>query len=85
MCCRQKLTARLQEAEETIESLNQKAVSMEKIKQRLSTQLEDMHAEADRSRTLVAQMEKKQTYYDKILAEWKSKVNDMTAELDASR
>lgn len=58
---------------------------MEKIKQRLSTQLEDMAAEADRSRTLVAQMEKKQTYYDKILIEWKSKVNDLTAELDASR
>ncbi|ODM97874.1 Myosin heavy chain, muscle [Orchesella cincta] len=66
---KQKLTARLQEAEETIESLNQKAVSMEKIKQRLSTQLEDMAAEADRSRTL------------NIL----SKVNDLTAELDASR
>jgi myosin heavy chain 6/7 len=30
-------------------------------------------------------MEKKQVYFDKIIDEWKGKVNDLTSELDASR
>jgi len=82
---KQKLTARLGEAEETIESLNQKSIQLEKTKQRLTTQLEDMHLEVDRVRTAVANMEKKQIYYDKILAEWRNKVGDLTQELEASR
>ena len=37
-----KLSARLAEAEETIESLNQKVASTEKTKHRLETELEDL-------------------------------------------
>jgi myosin heavy chain 6/7 len=81
---KRKLQSRLVEAEETIESLNQKSQSLEKTKQRLSTQLEEQRAEVDRSRSLVIQIEKKQQYFDKILGEWKNKVNDLSAELDAS-
>lgn len=73
------------EAEETIESLNQKSISLEKTKQRLSTLLEDMATEVDRYRNQVAQMEKKQIYFDKIIAEWRNKVNDLQQELEASR
>lgn len=82
---RRKLQARLSEAEETIESLNQKALNLEKTKQRLTSQLEDMNSEVDRSRNLVVQMEKKQKYFDKIIDEWKAKVNDLSAEVDASQ
>merc|ERR1711997_350728 len=39
---KQKLTARLQEAEETIDSLNQKVASTEKTRHRLETELEDL-------------------------------------------
>lgn len=38
---KRKLQARLAEAEETIESLNQKVIALEKTKQRLSTEVED--------------------------------------------
>ncbi|ODM91980.1 Myosin heavy chain, muscle [Orchesella cincta] len=82
---KRKLSARLGEAEETIESLNQKGLNLEKTKQRLSSQLEDMNSEVDRSRSLVIQMEKKQKYFDKIIDEWKAKVNDLSAEVDASQ
>merc|ERR1712038_1815518 len=45
---RQKLGARLLEAEETIESLNQKVASTEKTKHRLETELEDLQLEYER-------------------------------------
>merc|ERR1711899_561387 len=45
---RQKLNARLQEAEETIETLNQKVSSTEKTKHRLETELEDIQLEYER-------------------------------------
>lgn len=44
-----------------------------------------MTAEVDRSRALVIQLEKKQKYFDKIIDEWKAKVNDLQAEVDASQ
>lgn len=44
-----------------------------------------MHKEVDISRCHVAQMEKKQVYFDKILSEWKDKVSELQQELDASR
>merc|ERR1712126_433913 len=45
---RNKLTARLTEAEETIDSLNQKVASTEKTKHRLEVELEDMQMEYER-------------------------------------
>jgi len=75
----------LTEAEETIESLGQKVIALEKTKQRLSTELEDMQLEVERAQTLAAQLEKKQKYFDKIVAEWKQKVDELVGELDASQ
>ncbi len=54
------MQARLGEAEETIESLNQKVVALEKMKQRLSTELEDMQLEVERAKSLANSMEKNQ-------------------------
>lgn len=65
--------------------MNNKSVSLEKTKQRLQTSLEDARQLVDRLTSQVNQMEKKQIYYDKILAEWQSKVNDLQSELEASR
>merc|ERR1711962_1421151 len=45
---KQKLSARLIEAEETIETLNQKVASTEKTKHRLETELEDLQLEYER-------------------------------------
>ncbi|EDS44958.1 myosin heavy chain [Culex quinquefasciatus] len=82
---KRKLQARLAEAEETIESLNQKCIALEKTKQRLSTEVEDLQLEVDRATTIANSAEKKQKAFDKIIGEWKLKVDDLAAELDASQ
>ncbi|XP_012534065.1 myosin heavy chain, muscle isoform X26 [Monomorium pharaonis] len=82
---KRKLQARLAEAEETIESLNQKVIALEKTKQRLSTELEDLQIEVDRATAIANAAEKKQKAFDKIIGEWKLKVDDLAAELDASQ
>ncbi|XP_056637448.1 myosin heavy chain, muscle isoform X24 [Diorhabda sublineata] len=82
---KRKLQARLAEAEETIESLNQKVVALEKTKQRLATEVEDLQLEVDRANAIANAAEKKQKAFDKIIGEWKLKVDDLAAELDASQ
>ncbi|XP_068914317.1 myosin heavy chain, muscle isoform X34 [Tenebrio molitor] len=82
---KRKLQARLAEAEETIESLNQKVVALEKTKQRLTTEVEDLQIEVDRANAIASAAEKKQKAFDKIIGEWKLKVDDLAAELDASQ
>ncbi|XP_033248637.1 myosin heavy chain, muscle isoform X4 [Drosophila miranda] len=82
---KRKLQARLAEAEETIESLNQKCIGLEKTKQRLSTEVEDLQLEVDRANAIANAAEKKQKAFDKIIGEWKLKVDDLAAELDASQ
>ncbi|XP_026327815.1 myosin heavy chain, muscle isoform X45 [Hyposmocoma kahamanoa] len=82
---KRKLQARLAEAEETIESLNQKVVALEKTKQRLATEVEDLQLEVDRATAIANAAEKKQKAFDKIISEWKLKVDDLAAELDASQ
>ena len=71
---RRKLAARLQEATEQLEVLNQKNMSLEKIKSRLTGEIDEMHVEVERAQQLAAQMEKKAKSFDKIIAEWKMKV-----------
>ncbi|XP_037074828.1 myosin heavy chain, muscle-like [Pollicipes pollicipes] len=82
---RRKLAVRLQEATEQLEVLNQKNISLEKIKARLTGEIDEMHAEVERAQQLASQMEKKAKGFDKIIAEWKMKVDDVASELDTSQ
>lgn len=82
---RSKLNARIQEAEETIESLNQKISSTEKSKHRLETDLEEMQLEYERVHAAAVILEKRGRNFDKVIGEWKAKVDDLTAELDCSQ
>ncbi len=63
---KQKLTARLAEAEETIESLNQKVASTEKTKHRLETELEDLQLEYERVHAAAIITEKRGKNFDKV-------------------
>jgi len=63
---KQKLTARLAEAEETIESLNQKVSSTEKTKHRLETELEDLQLEYERVHAAAIITEKRGKNFDKV-------------------
>ena len=80
---KQKLNARLAEAEETIENLNQKVGSTEKTKHRLETELEDLQLEYERVHAAAIITEKRGRNFDKVIGEWKAKVDDLTSETEA--
>lgn len=63
---RKKLTQRLQEAEEQIETVNSKCASLEKTKQRLQNEMEDLMVDVERSNSLAATLDKKQRSFDKV-------------------
>ena len=65
---RQKLNARPNEAEETIESLNQKVSSSEKTKHRLEAELEDLQLEYERVHAAAIITEKRGRNFDKVHA-----------------
>merc|ERR1712241_1392848 len=64
---KQKLAARLTEAEETIETLNQKVASTEKTKHRLETELEDLQLEYERVHAAAIITEKRGRNFDKVI------------------
>merc|ERR1719427_2513123 len=80
-----KLSARVAEAEETIDSLNSKIASAEKIKHHVEYELEEMGMEYERTHAAAIITEKRGNNFDKVLGEWKAKADDMMAELEACR
>ncbi|KAK4289577.1 hypothetical protein Pmani_011730 [Petrolisthes manimaculis] len=82
---RQKLAARLVEAEAQIEQLNIKNLSMEKTNQRIAAELDEVQIVGDRAATLAAAAEKKQKNFDRIISEWKLKVDDLAVDFDSSQ
>lgn len=63
---RKKLAQRLQEAEETVEAMNAKCSSLEKTKQRLQGEVEDLMADVERANAAAAGLDKKQRSFDKV-------------------
>ncbi len=63
---RKKLAQRLQEAEEAIEAVNAKCSSLEKTKQRLQGEVEDLMADVERANAQAACLDKKQRCFDKV-------------------
>merc|ERR1711915_885656 len=80
-----KLSARVSEAEETIDSLNSKIASAEKVKHRIEAELEEMAMEYERTHAAAVITEKRGRNFDKVVGEWKCKANDLMAELEACR
>ena len=62
-----KISARLVEAEETIDSLNQKISATEKTKHRLETELEDLQLEYERVHAAAVITEKRGRNFDKVV------------------
>ena len=63
---RKKLALRLQEAEEAMEAMNAKCSSMEKTKQRLQGEVEDLMLDMERSNASASALDKKQRNFDKV-------------------
>merc|ERR1711962_455185 len=81
---RNKLQARIAEAEETVDSLQAKIANAEKSKARMQADLEEISMEYERVHAAAIITEKRGRNFDKVVSEWKSKADDVTAEVAAS-
>merc|ERR1712226_1659720 len=82
---RNKLQARIGEAEETVDSLQQKIANAEKSKGRMQSDLEEISMEYERTWAAAIITEKRGRNFDKVVGEWKSKADDVSAEVEASQ
>merc|ERR1711963_1268821 len=79
-----KLAAKVAEAEENIEALNAKIGSAEKSAARMTSELEELAMEYERTHAAACITEKRGKNFDKVVGEWKAKADDLMAELDAA-
>merc|ERR1712184_101161 len=70
-----KLQARLSEGQATIEQLGLKLQQLEKAKAKAAADAADMAQQLDQAQILNAAMEKKAKQFDRIVGEWKHKVD----------
>merc|ERR1719340_413236 len=80
-----KLQARLNEAQGTIEQLNAKLGQLEKAKAKIQADIDEVAAQADQAHILNGSMEKKATQFDRVVGEWKQKVDSMSMDLDVAQ
>ena len=80
-----KLSARLTEAESTVENLNSKLCQIEKNKIKVSVEYEEISIALDQAQVMYSKMERQARQFDQILTEWKQKVDGLTRELDNSQ
>merc|ERR1712042_211032 len=74
---KKKLAVRLQEAEEQTENALAKCASLEKTKVRLTNELEDLNVDLERANTTINALDNKQRNFDKELATWKQRVEEI--------
>merc|ERR1711881_199689 len=80
-----KIQARLTEGESTIGQLNAKLAQLEKAKGKLQGELEDMTVQLDQAQILNASIDKKAKQFDRLVGEWKGKVDSLGMDLDNSQ
>merc|ERR1711902_269369 len=80
-----KLQARLTEASGTLEQMNAKLGQIEKAKAKLQAEIDVMGAQCDQAHILNSSMEKKAKQFDKIVGEWKMKVDGLGMDLDVAQ
>lgn len=56
----------MQDAEEQVEAVNSKCASLEKTKQRLQSEVEDLMVDVERANSAAASLDKKQRNFDKV-------------------
>merc|ERR1719205_187332 len=80
-----KLTARLTEAEAAIDNLNAKLNQVEKAKGKVAAEISEMASSLDQAQVLNAAMDRKAKQFDKVIGEWKGKVDRLSFDLDVSQ
>merc|ERR1719228_706785 len=77
-----KLQARLSESQALIEQLSLKLQQIEKAKTKAAADAQEMMVQLDQAQLLNAAMEKKAKQFDRIVGEWKNKVDGLGMDLD---
>merc|ERR1740131_457584 len=80
-----KVAGRLAEAEDTIQSLQEKIASLEKAKARSKAELDDLTSECERHNTNATIIEKRGRNFDKVVNEWRLKAEDLQNEITGSQ
>merc|ERR1712002_436075 len=80
-----KLQARLSEGQATIEQLNGKLAQLERAKAKAQADLNDMAVQLDQAQIMNSAMEKKAKQFDRIVGEWKGKVDGLSMDLDTAQ
>merc|ERR1712158_211926 len=80
-----KLTARLTEAEAACDNLSAKLAQIEKAKAKIASESSDMANSLDQAQVLNAAMDRKARQFDKVIGEWKGKVDRLSFDLDVSQ
>merc|ERR1711971_33246 len=80
-----KMQARLSEADSTAMQLKAKLAQLEKARAKLSSDLEAQAQALDQAQILNNAMEKKAKQFDRIVGEWKGKVDRLSFDLDVSQ
>merc|ERR1711890_110152 len=68
-----------------VDSLQQKIANAEKSKGRMQSDLEEISMEYERTHAAAIITEKRGRNFDKVIGEWKAKVDDLAAEIEASQ
>ena len=80
-----KMQARLSEAESTVNQLNSKLSQLEKVKHKLQDEIGTMAIQLDQAQILCASMDKKAKQFDRIVSDWKRKIDRLSMDLDNSQ
>merc|ERR1712218_701810 len=80
-----KLQARLAENLNTIEQLTGKLHQVEKTKSKVELELGEMSVQLDQAQPVNSQMEKRARQYDRLVGDWKTKVESLARELDTAQ
>merc|ERR1711910_86156 len=80
-----KMHARLSEADSTADQLKAKLAQLDKARAKLSSDLEAQAQALDQAQILNLAMEKKAKQFDRIVGEWKSKVDSLGMDLDSAQ
>merc|ERR1712165_524159 len=80
-----KLQSGLAEAEGCVSNLNGKAMALEREKAKLQAEIEEAIVAVEDAEARCMAMEKKARNFDKIVAEWKNKIEGLQSELDQTQ
>ncbi|GMT04726.1 hypothetical protein PENTCL1PPCAC_26900, partial [Pristionchus entomophagus] len=79
---RRRQNAKVVELQDALDAANAKIVQLENSKTRLASEADANRTEAEHHATAASTLEKKQKAFDKVIDEWKKKVDDLYIELD---